>query len=70
MGSEQTSRTIDRENQLISEIEKDLPFENKEEHIKWLDLGNFDTWATWEEITIKIIKRLRKKGHRKNEQKN
>ena len=53
-------RTIDKYNKLIQEIESELPFENEEEHKKWLDLGA--TWngeAEWPKLTEEIIGRIK-----------
>lgn len=43
-------------NKLLEEIESELPFENEEEHKKWLDLGS--TWMgedEWPNLTEKLI---------------
>lgn len=50
-------RTVDKYNALISEIESELPFENEEQHQKWLDLGS--TWngeEEWPTLTEKLLK--------------
>lgn len=55
------TRTIDKYNKLIEEIESELPFANEEEHKKWLDLGS--TWsgqAEWPELTETLLARLEK----------
>lgn len=52
-------RTVDKYNKLIQEIESEMPFENEDEHKKWLDLGS--TWtgeSEWPDMTEKIIARL------------
>ena len=52
-------RTIDKYNALIGEIESELPFENEEQHQKWLDLGS--TWMgepEWPEMTEKLLTKL------------
>ena len=49
---------IDYWNEEIIDIENELPFENDEEHNKWLDLGSIWTGqAEWPQLTEKIIKR-------------
>lgn len=54
---DQTIETIDKENELLLEIEKMMKFKNREEHEKWIDKGNSNCWEDWEEMTLKIIKR-------------
>lgn len=52
------SRTIDKYNKLIQEIESELPFANEIEHQKWLDLGS--TWMggeEWPTLTEELLKR-------------
>lgn len=54
-------RTVDKYNRLIEEIESELPFENEQEHQKWLDLGA--TWTgeeEWPNITNKALDRIDK----------
>lgn len=47
-------------NNLIGEIEKALPFEDQEEHQKWLDcLFAFKFWEDFEGMTLNIINRLK-----------
>lgn len=50
---------IDYWNKEIEDIESKLPFENDEEHKKWLDLSA--TWKgepEWPELTNKILDRI------------
>lgn len=50
-------RTVDKYNRLIEEIESELPFENEEQHQKWLDLGS--TWMgeeEWPNLTESLLK--------------
>jgi hypothetical protein len=57
---DQNDYSIDLENNLIEEIEKCLPFESKEEHQKWLDIGmGFKCWEDFEDYTMRIIERLK-----------
>ena len=54
-------RTVDKYNKLIEEIESELPFENEQEHQKWLDLGA--SWKgedEWPQLTESIIARKEK----------
>jgi len=47
-------------NNLIGEIEKELPFKDQEEHQKWLDcLFTFKFWEDFEGMTLNIINRLK-----------
>lgn len=51
-------RTIDKYNKLLGEIESELPFRDKAEHDKWLDLGS--TWkgeAEWPDMTKMLLYR-------------
>jgi hypothetical protein len=54
-------RTVDKYNALIGEIESELPFENEEQHQKWLDLGSNwngeDEWPTLTETLLKTAER-------------
>lgn len=53
-------RTVDKYNRLIEEIESELPFENEDEHKKWLDLGS--TWtggSEWPQLTESLLGRIK-----------
>lgn len=55
------SRTVDKYNALIGEIESELPFESEEQHQKWLDLGS--TWMgedEWPALTESLLKTAEK----------
>ena len=52
-------RTVDKYNALIGEIESELPFENEEQHQKWLDLGsNWNGEDEWPNLTEKLLTKL------------
>ena len=56
---------IDYYNNLIMEIEQELPFKNEKEHQKWLDMGM--TWTgeiEWLRLTEKILERLNTHAYR------
>lgn len=54
-------RTIDKYNALIGEIESELPFENEEQHQKWLDLGsNWNGEDEWPTLTETLLKTTEK----------
>lgn len=51
-------RTVDKYNRLIEEIESELPFENEQEHQKWLDQSA--TWnggPEWTDLTENLLQR-------------
>ena len=54
--SDQVEETIDKENELIGQIEELMPFKNEEQHQHWLDvLFSFKFWEDFEELTLSII---------------
>lgn len=54
----QNGKTIDKENKLLEEIEKALPFKDQQEHQKWLEVSEtFKFWEDFEELTLSIINR-------------
>ena len=55
VSEDQTESVIEKENALLIEIEKQMPFKNQEEHERWMDVGNGNCWETWEEMTLDII---------------
>ena len=58
VGSDQSEKVIDEENELIGEIEEKLPFKDEEEHQRWLDiLFTYKFWEDFEEMTLMIIER-------------
>lgn len=49
-------RTVDKYNRLLEEIESELPFENEDQHKKWLDLGS--AWmgeSEWPDMTKQLL---------------
>lgn len=52
---DQTEENIEKENNLLLEIESMLPFKNQEEHEHWMDVGNGNCWEDFDELTKSII---------------
>lgn len=51
-------RTVDKYNRLIEEIESEMPFENDDEHKKWLDLGaSWKGEPEWLDLTENLLQR-------------
>lgn len=51
-------RTVDKYNRMIEEIESELPFKNRAEHDKWLDMGS--AWMgepEWPDMTKMLLYR-------------
>lgn len=60
VGEDQTEEVIKESNELLIKIEKLLPFKNLLEHDQWLNiLQGFKCWEDFEELTLKIIRRLK-----------
>ena len=58
MGMDQSSDTIEEQNELIGKIEELMPFKNEEEHEQWLNvLMSFKFWEDFESLTLSIIER-------------
>ena len=48
--------TLDEQTVIIENLEKLLPFENKEQHEKWLDvLFGYKFWEDFEQLTLSIM---------------